>query len=165
MHFIELNEIRQWIEERALVLSAGDKFQTPETALVLSRPFGQALDPPGQEQTVATACVESIGAWDECLLWVQEWGVWPSSENWPAYYQARGQQGELRSLEVAPGHLFDASETSLLIRFLQLILENAWEAQLVSLLQGQVMSRTHISHDEWVEVWATPGSPPSAPAG
>jgi hypothetical protein len=165
MHFIEINEIREWIEERAVILASGDKFQIPETALVLSKPFGQAVDPRGQEEAVATACVESIGAWDECLLWVQEWGVWPSSENWPAYYQARGQQGELRSLDVAPGHLFNVSETPLLIRFLQLVLENAWEAQLVSLLQGQAMSRACVSHDEWVEVWARPESPQSSPAG
>jgi hypothetical protein len=165
MHFIEPNEIHEWIQERAIDLASGDKFEIPGTSLVLSRPFGQAVEPRGQEETVVSACVESIGRWDECLLWVQEWGVWPSSENWPAYYEARGQQGERRSLGVAPGHLFGSGDQHLLVGFLRFVLENAWEAQLVSVLHGQPTSHAHVSHDEWVDVWAPVETSASTPAG
>jgi hypothetical protein len=164
MHFIEFNEVQEWIRDHAINLAPGDTFEIPATSLVLSGPFGQAADPQGQEEAIATACVESIGKWDECLLWVKEWGIWPSSEDWPAYYEARGQQGERRSIDVAPGHLFEIGERHLLILFLRLVLENAWEVQVVTLLFGQPVSRVYISHDECVEVWAPRESPLSAHA-
>jgi hypothetical protein len=165
MHFIELDEIREWTQERGIDLASEERVQLSGTPLLLSRPFGQAVDSRGQEEIVATACVESIGEWDECLLWVQEWGVWPSSENWPAYYQERGQQGERRSLEKAPGHVFGLGETHMLTQFLRLVLENAWEAQVVFLLGGRAIARAHVSHDEWVDVWAIPEVPQPTPEG
>ncbi len=165
MRFIETNEIHAWIQERAINLDSRERFQIPGASLVLSKSFGQAVEPRGQEETVASACVESIGRWDECLLWVQEWGVWPSSENWPAYYEARGQQGERRSLRKAPGHLFMPGDEPLLVRFLCLVLENAWEAQLVSVLGGRPRSHVSLSHDEWIDVWASVEPPLQSLAG
>jgi hypothetical protein len=153
MHFIESDEIREWVGEHSIDVAPNDRFKIPRTSLVLSGPFGQAADPKGQEGSIALSCVERLGTWDECLLWVQEWGVWPSSEDWPAYYAARGQQGERRSLGIAPGHIFEAGEKQLVVRFVQLVLENAWDAQLVTLLNDEPVSRMYISHDEWVEVW------------
>jgi hypothetical protein len=153
MHFIESDEIREWVGEHAINVTRDGRFEIPRTSLVLRGPFGQAADPQGQEGSIASSCVERIGAWDECLLWIQEWGVWPSSEDWPAYYTARGEQGERRSLDIAPGHIFEAGEKQLVVRFLQLVLENAWEAQLVTVSSDQPMSHMYISHDEWVGVW------------
>src|SRR2546429_5133723 len=59
------------------------------------------------ESSVARECVRALGRWDECLLWVRTWGVWGSSENWPAYYALRGARGQRRALEKAPGHLLE----------------------------------------------------------
>jgi hypothetical protein len=165
MRFIESDEIREWFGDHAINLAANDTFEIPGTSLVISGPFGQAAEPQGNEKALAMSCVECVGTWDACLLWIQEWGVWPSSEDWPAYYEARGQQGERRSLGVAPGHLFEAGEKQLAIRFLQLVLENAWEAQLVSASHGKPVSRVYISHDEWVEIWAPGELSPSVRAG
>jgi hypothetical protein len=162
MQFMEDNQIREWIGDHAINLAPRNTFEIPGASRVLGCAFGQAASPQGQEETIAKACVDAIGQWDECLLWVQEWGIWPSSEDWPAYYEARGQQGERRSLDVAPGHLFEIGETHRLIRFLQLVLENAWEAQLVTVFQRKAVSRVYISHDEWVEVWVLGESSPSS---
>jgi hypothetical protein len=100
-------------------------------------------------------CVRSLRSWDECLLWVTSWGIWPSSENWPAYYQARGAEGERRSLEVAPGHLFAAVEAELLKGFLRLVLENAWDAHVLPAREGRRNGTYAFAcHDEWVEIRA-----------
>src|ERR1700676_3036622 len=40
------------------------------------------------------------------LLWITEWGIWPSSENWHLYYRLPQIYGDQRLLHEAPGHLF-----------------------------------------------------------
>lgn len=40
------------------------------------------------------------------LLWITEWGVWPSSENLHLYYRLRQSYGDYRLLNEAPGHSF-----------------------------------------------------------
>ena len=119
----------------------------------MSRLFGQSVNPPGQEEDVATAAVEALGQWQECLLWIKLWSIWPSSEDWPMYYAERGSQGERRSLEIAPGHLFTAGERGLLLRFVQLVLENAWEAEAYPIV-GSIPNgrRLFVSHDEFIEI-------------
>jgi hypothetical protein len=107
----------------------------------------------GREPAVAAAAVRALGAWDECLVWLTEWGVWPSSEDWPRFYAWRGAQGERRSLEAAPGHRFLAAETSELQELLTQILENGWDATLLPAQDGAVTDRRIVtSHDEWIEV-------------
>src|ERR1700730_14716371 len=38
------------------------------------------------------------------LLFVTEWDVWPSSQNWHLYYRLRQTYGDRRLLRDAPGH-------------------------------------------------------------
>src|SRR5579871_2633032 len=45
------------------------------------------------------------------LLWITEWGIWPSSENHHLYYRLRQSYGDNRLLQEAPGHLFLEHET------------------------------------------------------
>src|SRR5262249_6209516 len=60
------------------------------------------------------------------LLWMTEWGIWPSSENWHLYYRLRQSYGDLRLLDEAPGHLFLEHEAEDLASFLQLAMLNGW---------------------------------------
>jgi len=45
------------------------------------------------------------------LVWITEWGIWGSSENWHLYYTLRQSYGDLRLLHEAPGHLFLGHES------------------------------------------------------
>jgi hypothetical protein len=45
------------------------------------------------------------------LLWIKEWDIWPSSENWHLYYRLRQSYGDQRLLHEAPGHLFLGHES------------------------------------------------------
>jgi hypothetical protein len=54
------------------------------------------------------------------LLFITEWGSWPSSENWHLYYKLRKTYGDNRLLHEAPGHLFLEHEAEDLASFLQL---------------------------------------------
>lgn len=83
-----------------------------------------------------------------CLLWISDWGVWESSENWHLYYRLRQSYGDYRLIEEAPGHLFLEFETNDLISFLQLGLIAGWD---MHLLPTQGYGRTFISHDGWIK--------------
>lgn len=158
MQFLEPGGIRDWCLDRGFHLDAsGELTAEPRSSVLAARGYGQQTDPQGQESETAAWCIDALQEWDECLLWVTQWGVWPSSENWPAYYQARGAQGERRSLEVAPGHLFAASETGLLKHFVRLVLENAWDAHVLASRDGKrIGTQVVVSHDEWVEIREMP---------
>jgi hypothetical protein len=54
------------------------------------------------------------------LLFVTEWDIGPSSENWHLYYKLRQTYGDNRLLRDAPGHLFLEHEAEDLASFLQL---------------------------------------------
>jgi hypothetical protein len=108
----------------------------------------------GQEGTAVADLIHGLGPWDECLVCVTLWGVWASGEDWPQFYAWRGRLGERRSLDVAPGHRFVRDETALLGELLTLIMENAWDADILC-AEGGTATRTRakISHDEWYETF------------
>lgn len=85
------------------------------------------------------------------LLWVTEWSIWPSSENWHLYYKLRHSYGDLRLLHEAPGHLFQGHESEDFASFLQIAMLNGWG--------GYVLAHAdHVnvffSHDEHIDFFA-----------
>ena len=109
----------------------------------------------GREGTAAAELVTGLGSWEECLVWITGWGVWPSGENWPQFYAWRGTFAEPRSLDIAPGHRFGRDEAARLTELLTLIMANAWDADVLCSRQGRADGlRGRISHDEWYELLA-----------
>src|SRR4051812_45991027 len=41
------------------------------------------------------------------LVWLTEWGIWPSEESWPLFRRWLLSHGDTRSLGEAPGFLFE----------------------------------------------------------
>jgi hypothetical protein len=156
MEFLEKSQIEEW----CIAHGVPTPLSEADSDVVSRRFFGQAVSPHGQEAAVVAAVLSELGGWDECLLWIQEWGIWPSSENWPAYYAQRGVHGERRSLEVAPGHLALTEDREALTSFLLITLENAWEAYVIPVVAGHSTGRwIHASHDEFAEVRVAISSP------
>jgi len=82
------------------------------------------------------------------LLFVTEWGIWPSSENWHLYYKLRQTYDDNRLLHEAPGHLFLEHEAEDLASFLQMSMLNGWG--------GYVLTEANyvnafFSHDEYID--------------
>ncbi len=97
--------------------------------------------------------IASLGSWDECLVCITGCRVWPSGEDWPQFYAWRGALDERRSLDVAPGRRFDSGEFVLLAELLELIMTNAWDADVLCSRNGRADGlRGIISHDEWYQV-------------
>jgi hypothetical protein len=66
------------------------------------------------------------------LLWLTEWGIWSSSENWHLYDLLRKSHHEYRLLHEAPGHLFQSYEATELASLLQLSMMNGWGGYLLT---------------------------------
>ena len=85
------------------------------------------------------------------LLWVIEWGIWPSSENWHLYYRLRQSYQDQRLLDEAPGHLFLEHEAEDLASFLQVAMLNGWGGYLLT--QADYVN-AFFSHDEFIDFFA-----------
>ena len=169
MRFLDHPHLWEWCRGHGVALDASnhalDDPALPHRSRLVFAPRG----PRGYEPAVAAALLDAIRPWDECLLWVTGWGVWPSSEDWPRYYALRGRHGERRSLDAAPGHLLapeDADFSDLLLQ----VLESGWDALLLPVQGGRPPRvRVQLSHDGWAEVradvplaLAVPGLEPEA---
>jgi hypothetical protein len=85
------------------------------------------------------------------LLWITEWGIWPSSENWHLYHTLRESRGDHRLLHEAPGHLFLDYESEELASFLQISMLNGWDGYV---LTGADYVNVFFSHDEFIDFYA-----------
>lgn len=153
MEFLELNQICEWARENALEVTDHFQVQLPDLPSK-HHTFYSKGSRSGNEAAHARDLVVQLGSWSECLAWIREWGVWPSSEDWPAFYAWRGVRNERRSLEVAPGHRVGFEGAGDLVDLLQLVMENAWDADVLCSIGGKANKvRARVSHDGWFEVY------------
>jgi hypothetical protein len=82
------------------------------------------------------------------LLWITEFGIWPSSENWNLFDRLRRSYGETDSLRERPGHLFFGDEIDDLASFLQLSALFGWGGYL---LTEADQINAFFSHDEYID--------------
>lgn len=149
VRFIEDNEICEWGREHGLSCGPGFELELPRGEAGARTLYAHGRRS-GEEGNAARDLVAGLGNWDECLVSITLWGVWPSGEDWPEFYAWRGAHGERRSLEKAPGHLFEEGEASLLLELVGLVMGNAWDADVLCSRGGRVDGvRARISHDEW----------------
>jgi len=91
----------------------------------------------------------NLEPFEECLLLVTQWGVWPSSENLHLFHRMRESYGENRPIEDAPGHLFMKHERADLVTFIELALLSGWDFYLLPM---PICRTAFVSHDEFVEL-------------
>ena len=156
MEFFELNQICEWCAERSLLRGSGFDVVLPDSQAQHRQAYAHGRRS-GEENAAARQLTVGLGAWDECLVWVRAWGIWPSGEDWPKYYAWRGAVGERRALDVAPGHLFKFAEMGPLVELVTLVMENAWDTVVLCSRHGHADGlRAEISHDEWFQFRGPP---------
>lgn len=89
---------------------------------------------------------------EPALLWITEWEIWGSCENWHLYYRLRQHYGDNRLLHEAPGHLFLGYEAEDLISFLQLAMLNGWGGYVLTQVN---YANIFFSHDEFIDLFST----------
>jgi hypothetical protein len=90
-----------------------------------------------------------IGPFEGCLLWIKEYGIWPSFENRHLFRRLRLSYGETREIQDAPGHLFSVQEYEDLVSYLDLALQFGWGGYLIA---SPLSCLIFVSHDGWLRV-------------
>lgn len=85
----------------------------------------------------------------ECLVYITEFGIFPSSQHLDLFDTYRLGVGETRSLEDAPLQVFSTKEDPTLISILCMILYFSWNAEIASMDERWLIT---ISHDNWLEI-------------
>jgi hypothetical protein len=85
----------------------------------------------------------------EAIIYISEWGVWPSSENLEIFDSYRQSKGEKRGLEQAPVHRFDSASEDSFVGILCFVLYFFWDAEIFD-LEGKCL--VSISHDERFDI-------------
>jgi hypothetical protein len=81
----------------------------------------------------------------ELLIWLGDWGVWPSSQHMPLFSRFRQAFGEHRPLIEAPGHLVAPDEIEDGVSILTMSLFFLWDCHLLTASGRDVV---FVSHDE-----------------
>jgi len=86
----------------------------------------------------------------KCLLYINEYGIWPSSENIELFKGYRKSIGIDENLTEKPAHLIAYSEKTELYCLLCMVLYFCWGAFFISETANEII-RT--SHDEYIELF------------
>jgi hypothetical protein len=148
MQFLTEAEAAEWARGHSMLMPFGDRADRQPRL----QPLRFAVPPPASRlYPLSSTIASAVTRGDDCLLWITEFGVWPSSENMHLYYRLRESYGDLRLLQEAPAHLCLKHETAELTTLLQLTLLFGWDAYLLPRSDHLAF---FCSHDEFVECYS-----------
>jgi hypothetical protein len=150
MKFMTATECREWLISQGVSVGAeGMPERYPPLKPVLRFELPTA---PHQLAWLCRFITDSLMDRREGLLWIKEFGTFPSTENLHLYYRVRQSYADLRLLREAPGHLFLAHEAVDVQTFLLMGIVNGWE---MHLFPGESeTSRAIFAHDnEWIALY------------
>jgi hypothetical protein len=143
MRFYTIAECEQWLRSRSRD-KPGSYKSRPELRLAIP-------STPARVCYWARRIASLVAHRQQCLLWITEWGVWPSSENIHLYSRLRQSYQDTKQLQESPGHLFEDNETEDLTSFLHLSILNGWGGYL---LANANEVNAFFSHDGFIEFFS-----------
>ena len=99
----------------------------------------------GRKVVFARFLCSLLDAAPELLIWLGDWGVWPSSQHLPLFTRFREALGEHRPLIEAPGHLLTPDESEDSVSILVVSLQFVWDCHI---LTASGRDAVFVSHDE-----------------
>jgi len=147
MRIINKKETMDWLSERGLLDSDG-KFSSSGFVEVLTAAI--PVDS-GRKTAISRAIVSVFDTDSEALLWINEFGIWESSEDRNLFDGFRRSLGEHSHLYEKPGHVFSSSDLTGVGSLVAMTLYFVWGAVLYSPTRSVAI---RISHDEYVSVFA-----------
>ncbi|MHB1131520.1 MAG: hypothetical protein ACYC4L_03945 [Chloroflexota bacterium] len=155
MRTVDKAEAIAWLSSRALTNSDG---RSLPSAFARQATFSIPHDS-GAKTSIARELAYRFAQSDEVsesILWIDEYMIWPSAENWHLFDSYRRSLGEGRPLWERPGHLLAPSDADTMFALLSMVLYFVWGAVLAS-SSGEMLVR--ISHDEWMDVFGKQVAP------
>lgn len=104
----------------------------------------------GSKTALSRMLVSFLDVSEEALLWITEWGIWPSCEDWKLFYVFRESIGEHRPLIEKPSHLFSSQDLDSVTSIVSMVLYFLWGALIISPANNLII---RISHDEIMDVF------------
>ncbi len=80
------------------------------------------------------------------LIWITEWGVWPSIDRSEDFRAIRADIGETRWLHEIPAHLASNADFEYVRRMTECAVSSLWDLYLIGPKGSKIL---HFSHDEW----------------
>lgn len=145
MQFLRAEESGAWSARRGYRLN--ESFGRPVAGEILTPLRFHIPADAGARVTLARTLWETIGAdAPEVLVWVTEWGVWPSGEHVALAEAARRGLGATGTLGESPGHLTRLGESDAGLSVLCLAVLFLWDCWV---LPADRRPAVFVSHDEF----------------
>ena len=144
MQFLKAGESRAWAARRGFSIDAS--FGHPIASDLAAPVWFNIPSDAGARVALARMLWETVGQTaPEVLVWVTEWGVWPSGECPPLVTAARRGLGAQQDLAESPGHLVRLGETHAGLAIFTLAILSLWDCWVLSTNQAALF----VSHDEY----------------
>ena len=128
MKYMAVSECQAWLDSRGVAIGVnGLPERYPSHGPVLRFELPQA---PHELVWLCRFISRSLKPRHVSLLWIKEFGTFPSTENLHLYYRPRQSHSDQRLLDEAPGHFFLEHEDADLETFLLVGIVNGWEMHL-----------------------------------
>lgn len=98
--------------------------------------------------------IGNIKPFNQALLWITEWGIWPNESDPILIDRFRISYGDSRSLAEAPGFQFECSEEEEAIALVRITAMFGWDGYLVSDLGNSIFIIR--GHEEYAEYYCKP---------
>jgi hypothetical protein len=106
----------------------------------------------GRKTIISRTVASFFDTEDESLLWIDEYGIWKSCEDWILFDGFRQFLGEGSPLYEKPGHIFSRKDLDSVCSLLAMTLYFCWGAVIVKADKSLVI---RISHDEILDIYIT----------
>jgi hypothetical protein len=146
MEIIDKEKTMNWLSIRGLLDSKGSLSLSG-----FSEPVSYRIPADSGKKTVLSRIIASFfDSEGESLLWINEYGIWPSCEDLTLFEGFRKSLGEYSPLFEKPGHIFFKQDLSSVSSLLAMIFYFMWGAIIVSGTKNIVV---RISHDEMLDIF------------
>jgi hypothetical protein len=146
MEFLSKIKTIEWLSQNNLHIENGiintTGFQTP---LCFSLPIDSHA-----KTTLNKEIVSFFDMNDESLLWIDEYGIWQSAEDWHLFKGFRSSLGEDADVWEKPGHLFNHDDIISARSLISLVLYFYCGAYVISPARNIIV---RISHDEFIKIY------------
>jgi len=150
MRFLTEAECQSWVSTR--VEHQDERGRPSRLAAHLHHVRFLLPQTPGQLTWLCQFISRCLSPRRSCLLWVTDWAIFPSSENWHLYYRLRQSYADHRLIDEAPGHFFLDFEDPDMTSFLLIGILSGWDMHLIPDLAygGPGTAHGFVCHDEWI---------------
>ncbi len=143
MDVLTEEEVRNWMLEKAININNEEYF------IGYNVIHSERIPNDSGKKNYISKQLSKLDFGKKYLLYINEYNIWPSSENMDLFIGYRKFIGINGMLSESPGHLLQFSEKSELYCMLCMILYFYWGALLISEDVGKII---RISHDEYIEI-------------